>query len=267
MRFPIFGLLLALVVSFSNCKKDDSKNYQLLITLPTANTGERVGFNIKNGDSEITGVRWDPGDGTLPYSTPYDWATSHTYNTPGDYTITATVFRDNESIALTAPISVVGQAIVDTTDTTSNTDTTTYLQSIRITEIELVEFIYITNDAGFYNNNFQHPNARSDIYFKVSNKQYGRSLSVIYPRSQVLRDTTAYVWSLGTDIPIIGYDRLDYINIDFYDDNTVEGAGDYYIEEFRILGNEIRSYLASKPSTIQLSDNDIVMNLTIEWID
>lgn len=258
MRSLPLMLVLALLVSISSCTKGDkSDDYELIISHPIANTGDQVTFSVKNVSGDVTGVRWDPGNGTVPYSTSY-WVTQYTYQTPGEFTVTATLFEDNKSIALSAPISVQGTTI---NDTTSNNG-----PSIRITGIELIQASNEQADDDFYPSSSY--NIASDPYFQVSYRTYLSGELIIYPRSTTKENFTATTWSLGSSVPAIPYTSdLDYVEISFYDDDTIESSADDYIGSVIVQSSAILSYAASKPTNFQLSYASTSINITVEWIN
>lgn len=259
MRISYLVILLSLLISISGCKKEDQADaMELLIDLPIANTGDVVEFRIKNPVKNYTGFRYDPGDGSGAFSGSFPVA-SHIYTNPGSYTITATVFYDNESTQLTASITVEGTP----TDTTTNNTA----KGIRVTKVELVQLEYPYEDNDVYQSNGDN-RALSDPYFTVSYYSYDAGTNIIYPRSSTKYDLDVKTWNLGTSVPIIYYENIDYMEITFYDDDAQENSSDDYAGSITVYVQGIEAYEASKPTSVQLTGfGGTSINVDLEWIN
>ena len=264
--YPL-SILLMLLVTLGSCKKEDPADaMELVIDLPVANIGDQVQFTVKNPVDNYTGFRFDPGDGSGAFSSTVPTVV-YAYSNPGSYTVSTTVFYDNESTQLTAPITVE-DPLSAPSDTNSNTNNG---PGIRIKGIEVVYLDSDQADSDKYNNS--DIQRYSDVYFtvKLSYATFddgGPNTSIIYPKSPVIFDSDTWAWNLGTEIPIIYYNNITKMEIKFYDDDSREQSGDQNIGYITVYDREIQAYESSKPTTIQLSFSTfLTINVTLEWVN
>lgn len=269
-KFIVLFILLAVATIFCGCNKEDSNKTEpmnLVVDFSIANVGDVVNFTVQNPIEGYTGVRWDMGDG----SQPQNGGTNRNYNysAAGNYTVTATVFHNNESTQLTVDITIEGTGGGEEPDT-NGTD-----PGLRLTGIEVLEMQYGVGDIDLYNSQFD-TNYLSDPYFEIIYYSPSGIPTVFYFPSSTKYNTDTPKWVLtNNEIPVFHYNTINYsrIEINFYDDDSHDNNGpNSFLGNISINRTQINSYLGVKPTQLQItneinSNQETIVNLTLEWVD
>ena len=230
LTFPILAITL---ITFSNCSKK-SKQPEACFTVSSQTVHVGVTVDFTNCSSESTEHTWKMGDGaTSDYFNP-----SHTYYTPGEYTVVLNAFNtDGESNQTTKTITVFPEP-----------------RALQINKITISKWPTQQSDGRPWDAVDPAP----DLLPKISTSSRYLFLSTEHYTDCEFGNTYLFGNSAGLPVSVVNFDQNVYV--EWYDFNP--NSTDQFMGSLKFTPrNEFENNI------IRLSDDNWEFSLEVSWLD